>query len=155
MIIPSRSIYFSDISDVRGELREFSNNLDWEHSNICENEPAYITRTVHNPYKGSFTEIDNTTRTISNLQGSEEEIFLEGVSLGSVPLPIYAGSGSFVVYKLLSKHYLKEIRSNPEGGPGSDDGKGAGLERLYYKRFVDPDAEYEVTIWFDVCGVCI
>lgn len=141
-------LHFSEISDVRGELREMSNNLDWENSNICDNEPAYIGRTVHNPFTGTFTEIDSHTRTLSNIKGQEEEIFLENISLGFVPFPIYAGSGPFVQYELLSKHYIKEIRNNPEGGPGG------GVERLYYKRFVDENLEFLDTIWFDVCGSC-
>jgi hypothetical protein len=142
-------LHFSEISDVRGELREMSNNLDWENSNICNNEPAYIGRTVHNSFTGTFTKIDSHTRTLSNIKGQEEEIFIDNISLGFVPLPIYVGSGSFVEYKLLSKHYLKEVRNNPEGGPGG------GIERLYYKRFIDPDLEFVDTIWFDICGVCI
>jgi len=140
-------LYFSEVSDVRGLLRETSNNLDWENSNVCENEPAYKNRVVHNPYNGTFTEIDSNTRTISDLKGQEEEIFLENVSLGFVPLPIYASGGP---YKLLSKHYIKEVRNNL-------DGPGGGVERLYYKRFVDPNLEFVETVytkWFDMCGTC-
>ena len=146
-------LHFSEISDVRGELRETSNNLDWENSNICENEPAYTGRMVHNPYKGTFTEIDSKTRTIDDLTGEFEAIYLENVHLGDVPLPIYAGSGSFVTYNLLSKHYMKEIRNYPSDGPGPSDGKGVGLERLYYKRFIDPSLEYKETIWFNLLWV--
>ncbi len=57
------------------------------------------------------------------------------------PLPIYMGSGPTVEYKILSRHFIEEIRGNVEGG---DVGS---LVRIYEKAYVTVVAEGGA--WFD------
>lgn len=117
---------FFDGGLVAGELHQFTQNLDVSATDFCGGNPGYKLANVFNSYNGTYTNNPgDCTITIESLEGQTEPIYDSyGNYYGEAPLPVYAGSGAGVTYKLISKHFMKEIRSV----------EGAGIERVYEAR---------------------
>lgn len=119
---------FLEGGDVVGELNQFTQNVRPSETDFCGKSPGYTRVNVHNSYNGKYTyEASNCTISIASLAGETEPVLAsDGTKLGEINLPIYAGSGPIVQYKILSKHFMIESRNN----------EGPALERLYERRTV-------------------
>ncbi|HYI76568.1 MAG TPA: hypothetical protein VEW65_03055 [Chryseolinea sp.] len=107
---------FFKSGDVAGEFDQFTRNILPSLSDFCSGHPGYVESNVKNAMYGTFTFNQSNCSLILDQ--------LEGETDGGWPLPFYAGAGPSVEYKLISRHFLKETRSNLEGS----------LERIYERR---------------------
>ncbi len=105
--------FFEALNEVQGAMEEVAYNLDAPNVNFCTLNAPLRDDTKFNGYTGEIYDFDTSSCSfkIDNLVGRNEQVVLDDGTVTEFPLPIYAGSGDFVEYQLISKHFLKETRS--------------------------------------------
>lgn len=145
VILPYKSSYivtrdrftFLNNKEISGRLQENAFNIDIENTDFCSRSVAYSDSKVLNVFFADYKlDESNCSFTLENMSGQSIDVL--GIPF---PLPIYMGSGPIVEYKILSRHFIEEIRGNVEGG---DVGS---LVRIYEKAYVTVVAEGGA--WFD------
>lgn len=134
-----RLAFIESSNEVQGAMEEVAYNLDAVNVNFCTLNAPLRDDTKGNGYVGELYDFDSASCSfkIGNLEGRNELVVLDDGSVLEFPLPIYVGSGDFVQYQLISKHFLKETRAQ-EGL----------IERIYINT---GDGELEQTsFWYEI-----
>lgn len=140
---PSKVSTGERIPNILGSMKEGSNNPDALNTDFCGNKAA-TQQSIKSNIFNAILKQNNCTFTLEQMNGQSEEVFVaDGVPPIFVPLPIYMGSGPTAEYRIMSDHFIKEVRQSADSGP---DG---GLVRYYIRRDYSDPNNFERLRWFD------
>jgi hypothetical protein len=112
-MVRSEYLIFHDDGKVEGELIQQTRNIRPSKSDFCGGVAGYSEEYTANNYEGTFSlNTGNCTIEIATLEGETAPIYTsDGTYLGDLPLPIYAGTSPYAEYQIISRHFIREIRT--------------------------------------------